>query len=144
MPGHDRVQPVQQERAEMQAPRLAVPKVFAEICARDANARASHAMGSSYADVVNGFRGRFEHPPDFVVSPRDESELERVLEWCSNERVAAIPYGGGTSVVGGVSPSVGSPYNGVVSVDVGSLDRVLELDPVSRAARIQRRASGPR
>ena len=143
VPGRDLEQPVPLERVELPAPRVAAPKAFAEICASDAHARASHALGSSYADVVNGFRGRFEHPPDFVVSPRDESELERVLEWCSNERVAAIPYGGGTSVVGGVSPSVGSPYNGVVSVDVGSLDRVLELDPVSRAARIQGGASGP-
>jgi alkyldihydroxyacetonephosphate synthase len=143
VPARELEQPVPLERVALPAPRVAAPKAFAEICASDAYARASHALGSSYADVVNGFRGRFEHPPDFVVSPREESELERVLEWCSNERVAAIPYGGGTSVVGGVSPSVGSPYNGAVSVAVGALDKVLELDPVSRAARIQGGASGP-
>jgi alkyldihydroxyacetonephosphate synthase len=57
--------------------------------------------------------------------------------------VAAIPYGGGTSVVGGVSPRVDSSYNGAVSIDLRSLDRVLELDPVSRAARIQGGAAGP-
>ena len=74
---------------------------LAEICASDVHARASHAWGKSYADVVRGFRGSFEHPPDFVAYPRDEREVERLLEWCSAERVAAIPYGGGTSVVGG-------------------------------------------
>ena len=57
--------------------------------------------------------------------------------------MAAIPFGGGTSVVGGVSPDVGSGYNGVVSVDLGALDRVLEVDEVSRAARIQAGALGP-
>ena len=69
--------------------------------------------------------------------------MERLLEWCSNERVAAIPYGGGTSVVGGVCPDVAPSYNGAVSVDLRALDRVLEVDPVSRAARIQGGASGP-
>ena len=49
----------------------------------------------------------------------------------------SIPYGGGTSVVGGVEPRVGEGYAGAVSLDLSALDRVLEVDPVSRAARIQ-------
>src|SRR5262249_49521445 len=113
------------------------------ICASDAHARASHAWGRSYADVVRGFRGRFDHPPDFIACPREEAEVESVLEWCAQERVAAIPYGGGTSVVGGVSPDVGPSYNGAVSLDLSALDRVLEVDAVSRAARIQGGARGP-
>ena len=119
------------------------PRTLAEICASDDHARASHALGKSYSDVVRGFRGRFEHPPDFVVRPREETDLERVLEWCSDERVAAIPYGGGTSVVGGVSPDVAPTYNGAISVDLRALDRVLEVDAVSRAARIQGGAARP-
>jgi alkyldihydroxyacetonephosphate synthase len=77
------------------------------------------------------------------VRPRDELDVERVLEWCSSERVAAIPFGGGTSVVGGVTPQLAGSYNGVVSIDLGALDRVLEVDEVSRAARIQAGALGP-
>lgn len=69
--------------------------------------------------------------------------MQRVLEWCSSERVAAIPFGGGTSVVGGVTPQVAGPYNGVVSIDLGALDKVLEVDEVSRAACIQAGALGP-
>ncbi len=57
--------------------------------------------------------------------------------WCSSERVAAIPFGGGTSVVGGVTPQVAGGYNGVVTIDLGALDRVLEVDESSRAACIQ-------
>ncbi len=70
-------------------------------------------------------------------------DLERLLEWCSAERVAAIPYGGGTSVVGAVEPVVDSSYNGAVTIDLGALRRVLEVDQVSRAALIQSGATGP-
>jgi alkyldihydroxyacetonephosphate synthase len=135
--------PVRLEEARMPAPRVAPPAALAEICSSDAHARAAHAWGKSYADVVRGFRGSFEHPPDFVARPREESEVERVLEWCAAERVAAVPYGGGTSVVGGVRPEVGSAYNGAVTIDMGAMGQVLEVDQVSRAARIQAGANGP-
>jgi alkyldihydroxyacetonephosphate synthase len=136
-------EPLPLERAKLRAPALAPPAELAAICASDAHARASHALGKSYMDVVRGFRGVFAHPPDFVARPREEHELELLLEWCARERVAAIPYGGGTSVVGGVSPDVPSSYNGAVSIDMRAFDSVLEVDPVSRAARIQAGASGP-
>ncbi len=135
--------PVGLEQLKLRAPRVPVPGTLAEICAGDDHARACHALGKSYSDVVRGFRGRFDHPPDFVAYPRDAQDVERVLEWCSDERVAAIPYGGGTSVVGGVSPDVAPSYNGAISIDVRALDRVLEVDLLSRAALIQGGATGP-
>jgi alkyldihydroxyacetonephosphate synthase len=135
--------PVALEQLSLPPPRVVVPGPLAQISASDDHARASHALGKSYSDVVRGFRGCFEHPPDFVVRPREETDLARILEWCSNERVAAIAYGGGTSVVGGVSADVAPSYNGAISVDLRSLDRVLEVDSVSRAARIQGGALGP-
>jgi alkyldihydroxyacetonephosphate synthase len=135
--------PVRLDAVSLSLPRVRAPANLTEICASDDHARASHALGKSYVDVVNGFRGRFEHPPDFVARPREEAELERLLEWCSGERVAAIPYGGGTSVVGGVTPVLGSSYNGAVSIDMRAMDRVLEVDSVSRSARIQAGAAGP-
>src|SRR5207248_4363376 len=119
------------------------PAVLAGIADGSPHARTSHALGKSYCDVVRGFYGRFEHPPDFVVRPRDEEDVERVLAWCERERVAAIPYGGGTSVVGGVTPAVGPAHGGAVSIDLRALDRVLEVDAVSLAARIQAGALGP-
>ena len=63
--------PVGLEQLKLRAPRVPVPGALAEICASDAHARARHALGKSYSDVVRGFRGRFEHPPDFVAYPRD-------------------------------------------------------------------------
>jgi alkyldihydroxyacetonephosphate synthase len=136
-------EPVPLEAVELARARVAPPPLLAGICASDVHARASHALGKSYADVVRGFRGRFEHPPDFVARPRAEEDIERLLEWCSSERVAAIPFGGGTSVVGGVTPLVGPAYEGAIAIDLGALDRVLEVDGISRSARIQAGATGP-
>jgi alkyldihydroxyacetonephosphate synthase len=135
--------PVRLDAVSLAPPRVRAPAHLTGICASDDHARASHALGKSYVDVVNGFRGRFEHAPDFVAHPREEADLERLLEWCSGEHVAAIPYGGGTSVVGGVTPVLGSSCNGAVSIDLRAMDRVLEVDPVSRSARIQAGAAGP-
>jgi alkyldihydroxyacetonephosphate synthase len=136
-------EPVALQAVTLSAPRIGVPAELAGFSSAELHARASHALGRSYSDVVLGFRGRFEHPPDFVARPRAEAEVERVLEWCEANRVAAIPYGGGTSVVGGVTPVVGSGYEGAISLDLGALDRVLEVDAVSQAALIQAGATGP-
>jgi alkyldihydroxyacetonephosphate synthase len=135
--------PVGLDALELSPPRVVAPSALAPICSSDTHARASHALGKSYCDVVRGFRGQFSHPPDFVACPRDETDIERLLEWCSAERVAAIPYGGGTSVVGGVQPDVDASYNGAISIDLGGLHHLIEVDEVSRAARIQGGASGP-
>ena len=78
-----------------------------------------------------------------MAHPRGEEDLERLLEWCSGAGIAAIPFGGGTSVCGGVTPDVGPGYNGAVSIDMGALDRLLELDEVSLSANIEAGATGP-
>ncbi len=135
--------PCRWRRSRWRQPRIEPPAALGAICAASAYARAAHGYGKSYADVVRGFRGHFADPPDFVAWPRTERELEELLEWCAAERVAAIPYGGGTSVVGGVQPHVDPSYNGAISIDMAALDRVLEVDAVSRAARIQAGATGP-
>jgi alkyldihydroxyacetonephosphate synthase len=123
---------------------LKPPAALAEICHTGDYERALHTYGRAYRDIVRAFRGRFEHPPDVVARPRDESEVEAVLDWALGAGAAVIPYGGGTSVVGGVEPRVGERFAGVVTVDLKALERVLEIDPISQAARIQAGATGPR
>ncbi|HET6865066.1 MAG TPA: FAD-binding oxidoreductase [Solirubrobacteraceae bacterium] len=127
----------------MPKPRLRAPESLEPICATDDYQRALHAYGRSYADVVRAFRGRFDHPPDAVVHPRDESEVLAALDWAVSAGAAVIPFGGGTSVVGGVEAAGCGDYAGVVTIDLKALDRVLEVDPVSLAARIQAGAIGP-
>jgi alkyldihydroxyacetonephosphate synthase len=142
--GGDSVEePVPLEAVVLRPPRVEPPSSLGAICRSDPYERASHALGKAYRDVVRGFRGEFPEPPDFVARPADEADVERVLEWCAGENVAAIPYGGGTSVVGGVEPRVGGRHSGAISMDLRGLDRVIELDEASRAARIQAGALGP-
>ena len=88
----------------LEAPRVDVPAALRELVSQDDHARALHAHGASYGDVVRAFRGLFPHAPDAVARPRSEEDLQRVLEWAAAERLAVAPYGGGTSVVGGVDP----------------------------------------
>jgi alkyldihydroxyacetonephosphate synthase len=128
------------ERVDLPEPRLTPPAPLASICSTDTRDRVTHAYGRSYRDVVRAFRGRFENPPDVVARPSDEADVERVLAWCEQAGAAAIPFGGGTSVVGGVEPPGDRP---AVTVDLCRLDRVLEVDTLSRAARIGAGATGP-
>ncbi len=136
--------PVALEEVSLLQPRLTVPAHLRDICATDDYERAFHTYGSSYRDVVRAFRGRFDHPPDVVARPANESEMEAVLEWALGANAAVIPFGGGTSVVGGVEPAVDpARFDGVVTIDLRRLDRVLEVEPQSLSARIQAGASGP-
>ena len=133
--------PPRLEDVELPPPRIQPPASLAQICRSDPYERASHAYGKAYRDLVRAFRGRFDHPPDVVAHPGDERELEQLLDWCADAGAAAIPFGGGTGVVGGVEPRV--PHEAVVTIDLKRMNRVLEVDPVSRAARIQAGATGP-
>jgi alkyldihydroxyacetonephosphate synthase len=134
-------EPVPLERVELRAPRLRPPSSLGDLFADDRYERVSHALGKAYRDVVRGFRGRFEHPPDLVALPREESDVEAVLSWAEAEGAAVVPFGGGTSVVGGVEPRFAD--RPVVTMDLRRLDRVLDVDAASLAARIQAGATGP-
>ena len=112
-------EPVPLKAIDLPAPRITPSRALEPICAADPHSRATHALGKATRDVWRGLRGRFEHPPDLVARPRDEHEVEAVLEWCVEQGYAAIPYGGGTSVVGGIEPRLPREYPGVVSIDLG-------------------------
>ena len=124
-------------------PRIEVPAALEAIATSEAYERALHACGRSYLDVVRGLRGEFPHPPDFVVHARDEADVVRTLAWCAAEGVACIPVGGGTSVVGGIDAVPGEGHAGAIALSLRGLHRLLDVDPVSRSARIGAGASGP-
>ncbi|MDP7201694.1 MAG: FAD-binding oxidoreductase [Dehalococcoidia bacterium] len=126
---------------DLRKPRITPPASLAPFCSTDTHDRALHCYGRGFRDRVRAFDLHFPNPPDVVAHPRNEQEVEAVLEWCSGNRYAAIPYGGGSSAVGGVEAP--ENFDGVVSIDLAALDRVLEIDDVSRAARIQAGAYGP-
>jgi len=134
--------PPRLEEIALPQPRVAPPAALAAFVSDAPEARAGHHYGKSYRDVVRAFRGELPSPPDQVAFPRSEAEVAAVLDWCGAEGIAVVPYGGGSSVVGGVETAIPGA-RAVVSLDLGRLDRVLELDRVSRAARIQAGVLGP-
>ena len=93
--------------------------------------------------MVRAFRGRFDHPPDVVAHPRDEAELEAVLAWCADAGRRGDPVRRRHQRGGRRRAALPDGYAGAVTIDLRALDRVLEVDPVSRAARIQAGATGP-
>jgi alkyldihydroxyacetonephosphate synthase len=139
------VPPPRLEEIELAPPRLAPPPALREILSDAPFERASHTYGKAFRDVVRALRRDFSSAPDLVAFPRGEEDVAALLDWCGEVGAAAIPYGGGSSVVGGVEARradlVG--HRGAVSIDLGRLDRVLEIDRRSRAARIQAGVLGP-
>ncbi len=129
------------DQVKLRAPRLKAPEALGDLFTDSHYERTVHALGKAYRDVVQGFRGEFGNPPDLVAYPKDEAEIRVVLEWAEAEGAAVIPFGGGTSVVGGVEARLGD--RPVVSLDLKRLDKVLEVDAESLAARIQAGALGP-
>ena len=103
--------------------------------------RLRHATGCGYADLARLRNGRLEAAPDAVVMPPDAGSLRRVLDVCSREGVAIVPFGGGTSVVGGVEPLRGE-HGRLISLDLGAL-RDVDVDRRSLTARLGAGLRGP-
>ena len=126
------------------APRITIPLALASLFSDRAYDRAAHTYGKAFRDVVRALEGDVACAPDLVVFPASEQEVIDILDWCAAQRVAAIPFGGGSSVVGGVEArALAGEFAGVVSLDTTRMDRVVEVDRTSRAARIQGGAMGP-
>lgn len=129
--------------ARMPASRVDVPAEFADFATSARDERLLHTYGKSYLDLFRAFQGDFTNAPDWVAHPRNEEDILAVLAYCVDKNIAVIPYGGGTSVVGGVEAAIGKGYAGAVSLDLRRLDRVLEVDSTSRLIRVQAGATGP-
>jgi alkyldihydroxyacetonephosphate synthase len=99
----------------------------------DDASRARHAGGQSYSDLVRRRSGDASDAPDAVVQPASPAEVAAVLRVCGKARVAVVAWGGGTSVVGGLS-SIDGGLRAVVALDLARLDRLLSVDPISRTA----------
>ncbi|HLH13961.1 MAG TPA: FAD-binding oxidoreductase, partial [Solirubrobacteraceae bacterium] len=104
---------------------------------RDSHAeRVLHAAGKGYTDLVRLRAGEPEAAPDAVVYASTHEQLRAVLERCARESLAVVPFGGGTSVVGGVAPLRGE-HAGVLALDTSRMAGVLELDARSATVTVQ-------
>tara|TARA_R110001592_G_scaffold363372_1_gene686129 strand:- start:250811 stop:252511 length:1701 start_codon:yes stop_codon:yes gene_type:complete len=127
----------------LRAPRINAPAALASILSDTPYDRITHGYGKSFADLVRMQQRDMPNPPDYVAFPRTEDDINRLMEYAASCGAALIPFGGGTSVCGGVEPDVGGDYGAVISVDLQHLNRVVEVDRSSRAALIEGGALGP-
>jgi alkyldihydroxyacetonephosphate synthase len=98
--------------------------------------RVLHAAGKGYPDLVRMRRGEPEGAPDAVLYPSGHEQLRAILELSARASLAVVPFGGGTSVVGGVAPLRGE-HGGVLALDMGRMGAILELDGESSTVRVQ-------
>ena len=108
----------------------------------DRLARVGHALGKSYPDLVRIRAGDGSSAPDAVVYPGSHDEVLAVLELCSAERVAVTPFGGGSSVVGGVEPRRDG-LAAAISLDLARMDGLVGADATSLTATFEPGCTGP-
>jgi alkyldihydroxyacetonephosphate synthase len=137
---------------EVQLPDVALPDdVRAELVAivgegavrDDRLTRVAHALGKSYPDLVRIRAGDGSSAPDAVVYPASHDEVVAVLELCSARGVAVTPFGGGSSVVGGVEPRRDG-FAAAITLDLARMDRLVSADTVSQTATFEPGCTGPR
>ena len=132
--------PVALEDVRLREPALdpAVRRRLEEIVGADAvrddrEARVLRCRGKSYLDLLAQRAGECEDAPDAIVAPADHDQVLAVVQACAEAGVAVVPFGGGTSVVGGLEPDRG-PFGALVSLDLARMDRLLGVDERSLTA----------
>jgi alkyldihydroxyacetonephosphate synthase len=129
--------------ADVELPDAAPLPPLGEVPLRtDREARVAHAAGRSYPDLVRLRTGRIAGAPDGVAYPRSAEEVAAIVRACAADGVAVVPFGGGTSVVGGVEPLRG-PHAAVLALDLRDLDRLLDVDARSQLAWLEPGLRGP-
>ncbi|HSE71217.1 MAG TPA: FAD-binding oxidoreductase [Nocardioidaceae bacterium] len=114
----------------------------AEHVRTDHESRVRHTRGKSTPDLLRMRAGDGSDAPDVVVAPAGHDQVAAVVAWCSEHRVALVPFGGGTSVVGGLVARRDG-FAGVVALDLRRLDRLVEVDTVSGTAVLEAGLLGP-
>src|SRR5258708_2052577 len=132
------------EDLTLRASRVTPPASLARFCNSERYDRAAHAYGKSYPDYVRAMLGDYDCAPDVVAYPRDEADIAAVMDWAGGASASLTPFGGGSSVCGGVEPRAdGVRYKAAVTPDLRILGKVGEVDRGSRAALIEGGAYGP-
>ena len=131
------------EEFDLSPSRLNVPATLESIISTLPYDRLVHAYGKSYPDIARMFLRQAPNAPDGVAFPKNEQDIIDLYDYTANHNLAVIPFGGGTSVCGGVEADVGDDYRGTLTIDMENFNRILEVDEISRRARIQAGILGP-
>jgi alkyldihydroxyacetonephosphate synthase len=139
----DTIEVARLEEIALPAPRVKPPSSLAAFCTTERYDRAAHAYGKSYPDYVRAMLGQYDCAPDVVAYPRTEAEISAIMDWAGSIGASLTPFGGGSSVCGGVEHRCDGNHKAAITIDLEHLGRVLEVDTASRAARIEAGAFGP-
>ena len=131
----------QLEDIALAAPRI-VPPASLSFCSSAHNDRTAHTYGKSYPELARGLNLDYASAPDVVAYPRNEADVAAVLDWAGSADAAVTPFGGGSSVCGGVEPRRNG-HHGTVTIDLRAMGQVKEIDRTSRAALIEAGTYGP-
>jgi alkyldihydroxyacetonephosphate synthase len=116
--------------------------VGAEYCGIDDRTRLLRAGGKSTLDLLRRKDSGVQDAPDAVLLPGSDEEVAAVLRFCADHSIAIVPFGGGTSVVGGLDPIRGD-FKAVVSLDLRRLNELHSLDEISGEAELGAGLTGP-
>jgi alkyldihydroxyacetonephosphate synthase len=129
------------EEIKLDAPRITAPAALA-FCTSDHYDRAAHTYGKAYPELVRGLARDYASAPDVVAYPHNEADIAAVLDWAGGADATVTPFGGGSSVCGGVEPKR-FDHKGAVTIDLREMNKVIEVDKSSRAALIEGGTYGP-
>lgn len=135
--------PVAAEAMKLPVSRVAIPIALNTFVHAEHDTRLLHAVGRSFRDLATLRSGELQHAPDAVAVPCNSAELNAVLEWAGQQRLAVIPHGGGSSVVGGINAEGMDDFNGVVTLSLRAMNRVLEVDQRSAVVHAEAGILGP-
>ena len=111
VPQLEEIAPPNLDDLQLRTSRFTLPPALQSFCTDMAYDRASHCYGKSYRDIMRALYGQFDNPPDYVAYPKTETQIQQLFDFCVAESIALIPYGGGSSVVGGVEPTRVTAWN---------------------------------
>ena len=120
-----------------------LPTPLSAIAADDPLSRALHSYGRSFPELVRARTGDFSDAVDCVLFPGSDAEVAEVLDFAARSGAAVVPYGGGSSVVGGIGPVPRHEYQLVLALDTARLSGVEDLDVLSQTARLGAGLLGP-
>ena len=117
--------------------------VGADYCSVDDRGRLLRAGGKSTLDLLRRKDSGVQDAPDAVLLPGDDDDVAAILQYCASRSIAVVPFGGGTSVVGGLDPIRGD-FKAVISLDLRRLERTARTRRDLRRSRTGRRTDGTR
>jgi alkyldihydroxyacetonephosphate synthase len=117
------------EEIKLDTPRVTAPASL-PFCTSERYDRAAHTYGKAYPELCRGLARDYASAPDVVAYPRNETDLKAVLDWAGGHDATMTPFGGGSSVVGGVEPKRNG-HRGAVTIDLRYMDKVKEIDKTS-------------